>query len=149
MFFMERQLQDLRGIGKKMLEDFEMLGVRSVKQLKSCDADELYGADVRDQRGAPGPVRARYLSVRYRTGAQSESAGGAEGLVVLVAGAQGGCPQSQRFCSIAVFTSRSILSTASFVRFVPHHPVPTGDGRESVMLLASRSTPPPRTRANQ
>jgi len=42
MFFMERQLQDLRGIGKKMLEDFDMLGVRSVKQLKSCDADELY-----------------------------------------------------------------------------------------------------------
>jgi hypothetical protein len=39
---MERQLKDLRGIGKKMLEDFDKLGVRSVKQLKSCDADELY-----------------------------------------------------------------------------------------------------------
>jgi nucleotidyltransferase/DNA polymerase involved in DNA repair len=39
---MERRLADLRGIGKKMLEDFDKLGVRSVAQLKSCDADELY-----------------------------------------------------------------------------------------------------------
>jgi hypothetical protein len=39
---MERRLKDLRGIGKKMLEDFDKLGVRSVNQLKSCDAGELY-----------------------------------------------------------------------------------------------------------
>ena len=39
---MERQLKNLRGIGKKMLEDFDKLGVRSVSQLKSRDADELY-----------------------------------------------------------------------------------------------------------
>jgi len=39
---MERQLKHLRGIGKKMLEDFDKLGVRSVSQLKSRDADELY-----------------------------------------------------------------------------------------------------------
>jgi len=39
---MERKLGDLRGIGKKMLEDFDQLGVRSVQQLKSRDADELY-----------------------------------------------------------------------------------------------------------
>jgi hypothetical protein len=39
---MERQLKDLRGIGKKMLEDFDKLGVRSIGQLKSCDAQDLY-----------------------------------------------------------------------------------------------------------
>jgi len=39
---MERLLKDLRGIGKKMLEDFEMLGVRSVDDLKSRDAQDLY-----------------------------------------------------------------------------------------------------------
>jgi hypothetical protein len=39
---MERQLKDLRGIGKKMLEDFDQLGIKSVNQLKSRDADRLY-----------------------------------------------------------------------------------------------------------
>jgi hypothetical protein len=39
---MERQLKDLRGIGKKMLEDFEKLGVRSVADLKRRDAQTLY-----------------------------------------------------------------------------------------------------------
>ncbi len=38
----EVQLKDLRGIGKKMLEDFEILGVRSVRQLKSMEAQVLY-----------------------------------------------------------------------------------------------------------
>ncbi len=37
-----RQLRDLRGIGRKMLEDFNLLGVRSVQQLKSEDAQQLY-----------------------------------------------------------------------------------------------------------
>lgn len=37
-----RQLKDLRGIGRKMLEDFEHLGVSSVRQLKSQSADRLY-----------------------------------------------------------------------------------------------------------
>ncbi len=37
-----RQLKDLRGIGRKMLEDFNLLGVRSVAQLKSEDAQRLY-----------------------------------------------------------------------------------------------------------
>ena len=39
---MERQLKHLRGIGKKTLEDFDKLGVKSVGQLKSLDAGELY-----------------------------------------------------------------------------------------------------------
>jgi hypothetical protein len=39
---MEQQLKDLRGIGKKMLEDFEKLNIASVRQLKSSDAQELY-----------------------------------------------------------------------------------------------------------
>jgi len=38
----EVQLKDLRGIGKRMLEDFELLGVKSVPQLKAQDAQELY-----------------------------------------------------------------------------------------------------------
>jgi hypothetical protein len=37
-----RQLKDLRGIGSKMLEDFGLLGVRSVSRLKSEDAQQLY-----------------------------------------------------------------------------------------------------------
>ena len=37
-----RQLRDLRGIGRKMLEDFELLGIHSVRQLKSGDAQKLY-----------------------------------------------------------------------------------------------------------
>lgn len=37
-----RQLSDLRGIGKAMLKDFEMLGVRSVAELARADGDELY-----------------------------------------------------------------------------------------------------------
>lgn len=39
---MERNLKDLRGIGRRMLEDFEKLGIASVSQLKSKDGDELY-----------------------------------------------------------------------------------------------------------
>jgi hypothetical protein len=39
---MERRLKDLRGIGTKMLEDFDKLGISSVNQLKSRDADDLY-----------------------------------------------------------------------------------------------------------
>lgn len=38
----ERQLSDLRGIGRAMLKDFDLLGVRSVAQLARCDGDELY-----------------------------------------------------------------------------------------------------------
>ncbi len=38
----ETQLRDLRGIGKKMLEDFDKLGIASVRQLKAQDAQELY-----------------------------------------------------------------------------------------------------------
>ena len=38
----EIRLKDLRGIGRKMLEDFELLGVKSVRQLKSEDAQKLY-----------------------------------------------------------------------------------------------------------
>ena len=38
----ERKLQDLRGIGRAMMKDFELLGVRSVAQLARCEADELY-----------------------------------------------------------------------------------------------------------
>jgi Pathogenicity locus len=39
---MERRLKDLRGIGVKMLGDFEKLGIRSVDELKSRDAQKLY-----------------------------------------------------------------------------------------------------------
>jgi Pathogenicity locus len=39
---MERRLKDLRGIGVKMLGDFEKLGIRSVNELKSRDAKKLY-----------------------------------------------------------------------------------------------------------
>jgi hypothetical protein len=38
----EVQLQDLRGIGKKMLEDFHLLGITSVRDLKSQNARALY-----------------------------------------------------------------------------------------------------------
>jgi hypothetical protein len=37
-----RQLKDLRGIGPKMLDDFERLGVSSVRQLKTRDAGRMY-----------------------------------------------------------------------------------------------------------
>ena len=37
-----RQLKDLRGIGRKMLEDFDQLGIASVRQLKIQNADRLY-----------------------------------------------------------------------------------------------------------
>lgn len=37
-----RRLKDLAGIGKAMLKDFERLGVTSVEQLASCEAEELY-----------------------------------------------------------------------------------------------------------
>ena len=42
IFAMERRLKDLRGIGAKMLGDFEKLGIRSVDELKSRDAQKLY-----------------------------------------------------------------------------------------------------------
>lgn len=35
-------LAELRNIGKAMLADFEMLGITSVEQLATQDADELY-----------------------------------------------------------------------------------------------------------
>ncbi len=38
----ERRLKDLRGIGKAMLQDFEMLGVRSVADLARRNGDTLY-----------------------------------------------------------------------------------------------------------
>ena len=37
-----RQLADLAGIGKAMLEDFRLLGVSSVDQLAGCNARQLY-----------------------------------------------------------------------------------------------------------
>ena len=37
-----RRLKDLRGIGRAMLGDFEILGVNSVEQLAEKDPDELY-----------------------------------------------------------------------------------------------------------
>lgn len=36
------ELSQLRNIGKAMRADFELLGIRSVKQLARCDADKLY-----------------------------------------------------------------------------------------------------------
>src|SRR5688572_25892388 len=37
-----RTLQSLSGIGPAMLQDFDQLGIQSVKQLASADPDELY-----------------------------------------------------------------------------------------------------------
>jgi hypothetical protein len=37
-----RKLKQLRGIGPKMLEDFERLGIHSVAQLRTKDAGQLY-----------------------------------------------------------------------------------------------------------
>ena len=37
-----RKLSDLRGIGVRMLEDFQQLGITSVHQLRSKDAAQLY-----------------------------------------------------------------------------------------------------------
>jgi nucleotidyltransferase/DNA polymerase involved in DNA repair len=37
-----RQLGDLSGIGKAMLEDLELLGIHSVDQLKDCEPQMLY-----------------------------------------------------------------------------------------------------------
>ena len=37
-----RKLQDLIGIGRAMMEDFELLGVRSVEQLSVEDPQQLY-----------------------------------------------------------------------------------------------------------
>jgi nucleotidyltransferase/DNA polymerase involved in DNA repair len=36
------ELSQLRNIGKAMRADFELLGIRTVKQLAKCTADELY-----------------------------------------------------------------------------------------------------------
>ena len=38
----ERKLSDLRGIGRKMLEDFERLGISTVRQLRALDAGRMY-----------------------------------------------------------------------------------------------------------
>ena len=38
----EFKLKDLHGIGKKMLLDFELLGVKSVAELARLDGDALY-----------------------------------------------------------------------------------------------------------
>ena len=37
-----RRLVDLSGVGPAMLDDFDVLGVKSVEQLARCDADQLY-----------------------------------------------------------------------------------------------------------
>ena len=37
-----RQLKDLRGIGKRMMGDFQQLGIQSVAQLKTKDPQRLY-----------------------------------------------------------------------------------------------------------
>jgi hypothetical protein len=39
---MDRPLTNLRGIGKKMREDFAKLGVTTISELKSRDAQKLY-----------------------------------------------------------------------------------------------------------
>ena len=38
----DRKLGDLAGIGKAMLSDFSLLGVRSVDELAQADPDRLY-----------------------------------------------------------------------------------------------------------
>ena len=37
-----RRLSDLSGIGKKMLEDFDKLGINNIEQLKKQDGRKLY-----------------------------------------------------------------------------------------------------------
>lgn len=39
-----RRLRDLRGIGPRMLDDFQKLGIGSVRQLRGCKAQDLYDA---------------------------------------------------------------------------------------------------------
>jgi len=39
---MSRALSDLAGIGKAMLADFELLGIRSVPELAKCEPMDLY-----------------------------------------------------------------------------------------------------------
>jgi predicted RecB family nuclease len=39
----ERRLQDLISVGPAMLRDFEMLGIRSVKQLAKQEPKKMYG----------------------------------------------------------------------------------------------------------
>ncbi len=36
------ELAQLRNIGKAMVQDFELLGIKSIKQLAKCKADRLY-----------------------------------------------------------------------------------------------------------
>jgi hypothetical protein len=37
-----RRLADLSGIGPAMLDDLDFLGIETVDQLATCDADDLY-----------------------------------------------------------------------------------------------------------
>jgi hypothetical protein len=39
---MHDELSQLRNIGKAMRQDFELLGIRTVRQLARCNADALY-----------------------------------------------------------------------------------------------------------
>ena len=38
----QRRLQDLISVGPAMLRDFELLGIRTVKQLSQCNPAKLY-----------------------------------------------------------------------------------------------------------
>ena len=48
----ERQLRDLAGVGKAMLQDFELLGIRSVTALARADGPRLYRR-LQDLTGKP------------------------------------------------------------------------------------------------
>jgi len=128
---MERQLKDLRGIGKKMLEDFDKLGVKSVNQLKSRDADTLYKrmCEISGQRQDPCVLDTYRCAIEQARNPN--------------------LPEEQKVWWYWSRLRKEETPTSSRVRFVPHHPKPIGLGRESVMLFASRSIPPLLCRTNQ
>ena len=51
----ERKLKDLHGIGKKMLLDLALLGVKSVSDLARCDGHALYKALEKKTGARQGP----------------------------------------------------------------------------------------------
>jgi predicted RecB family nuclease len=57
----ERRLQDLISVGPAMLRDFEMLGIRSVKELARQEPKKMYGRLQRLTGAASGYLRVGYV----------------------------------------------------------------------------------------
>ena len=93
-----------------MREDFEILGIDSVRQLKSQDAQHLYDRICKITGTRQDPWCSRYLPMRHRAGAQPEPARRAKRLVVLVSPSQ----------SVRVNRRPPLISQAASA---PHAPV--------------------------